>query len=332
MRQRLRKIEETLRQRPFLHLGVHRLVGGILTLFLVSILVFGATALLPGNAARSILGPHASSLQILALNRQLHLTGSPFSQYGSWLAGIMSGHLGTSLATGLSVGSVIRPELLNSATLVVISAVLSLALSIGLGVLAAVKRDRIADHASSLVALFLTAMPDFVIAIVVVMIFATLVFHLLPGVSTLTPGQYAWNDPRSLVLPCLSLVLVTAPYPFRMARATMIEALESDYVEMARLKNVPEWRVVLQHALPNALSAVTQVAGLVVIYLAGGIVVIESVFAFPGIGQGLVNAVERHDEPVVQATVLLLATVYVLVNIGADVIALALSPERRIAA
>jgi len=331
MRQWVGDVEEALRRRPFLHLGVHRLIGGVLTLFFVSILVFGATALLPGNAARSILGPHASHLQIVALDRQLHLSGTLFSEYGSWLAGMLSGHLGTSLATGLPVGSVIRPELLNSATLVVISAVVSLTLSIGFGLLAAVKRDKTVDHASSLVALLLTAVPDFVLATVVIIIFATLVFHLLPGVSTLTPGEYAWNDPRALVLPSLSLVLVTAPYPFRMTRATLIEALESDYVEMARLKNVPEWRVVLQHALPNALAPVAQVGGLVIIYLAGGIVVIESVFTFPGIGQGLVNAVQRHDEPIVQATVLLLAAVYVIVNIGADVIALALSPERRVA-
>lgn len=243
---------------------------------------------------------------------------------------MLSGHLGTSLANGRPVGSVIGPELANSAVLVGIAAALGLTVAIGFGVLAALRSGRLLDHASSVVALLLTAIPDFVIAILVVMLFATLVFHWLPGVSSLAPGEHAWNDPRALVLPVVTLMLVTMPYPFRMARATMIEALESDYVEMARLKNVPTWRVLLVHALPNALAPVVQVAGLVLIYLAGGIVVIEYAFAFPGIGQGLVDAVQRHDQPVVQATAMLLAVVYVFVNIGADALALALSPQRRV--
>jgi len=226
MRQWVGDVEEALRRRPFLHLGVHRLIGGVLTLFSCRSSSSGRRRCCRERRARSILGPHASHLQIVALDRQLHLSGTLFSEYGSWLAGMLSGHLGTSLATGLPVGSVIRPELLNSATLVVISAVrepdaVDRIRSPGCSEARQDRRPRkFARGAPPHGRAGLRARDS------VIIIFATLVFHLLPGVSTLTPGEYAWNDPRALVLPSLSLVLVTAPYPFRMTRATLIEALE----------------------------------------------------------------------------------------------------------
>jgi peptide/nickel transport system permease protein len=157
------------------------------------------------------------------------------------------------------------------------------------------------------------------------------VWHVLPAVSLLAPGTYAWNQPELLVLPVATLVIVIVPYILRMMRAAMIEALESDYVEMARLKGVPEWRVVLVHALPNAIAPTIQVVGLNFLYLAGGVVIVEYVFNFPGIGQGLVDAVNDRDIPVLQFIVLVLAAFYVVMNILTDVIALLASPRRRIA-
>ena len=140
-----------------------------------------------------------------------------------------------------------------------------------------------------------------------------------------------WQDPKELVLPVATLVIVIVPYIFRMMRAAMIEALESDYVEMARLKGVPEWRLVLMHALPNALAPTIQVIGLTFLYLAGGVVVVEFVFNFPGIGQGLVFAVDNRDIPVIQFIVVALAAFYVVMNIVTDVVALLATPRRRIA-
>jgi peptide/nickel transport system permease protein len=161
-------------------------------------------------------------------------------------------------------------------------------------------------------------------------VFSTVVSHLLPAVSLLPPGTYAWSQPELLILPVATLVIVIVPYIFRMMRAAMIEALESDYVEMARLKGVPEWQIVLVHALPNAIAPTIQVIGLNFLYLAGGVVVVEYVFNFPGIGQGLVFAVDNRDIPVIQLIVVVLAAFYVCVNIVSDVIALLASPRRRI--
>jgi peptide/nickel transport system permease protein len=204
-------------------------------------------------------------------------------------------------------------------------------LGLGLGDTAALRKDRLFDHATAVSALAVAALPEFVVAIVLVMIFATVVWHLLPAISYLPPGTSAWSHPRMLILPVATLVIVVVPYIQRMTRAAMIEALESDYVEMAHLKGVPRWRVILVHALPNALAPIIQVIALTFLYLAGGIVVVEYVFNFPGIGQGLVNAVSDRDIPVIQFSVVALAAFYVSMNILADVIALLVTPRRRFA-
>jgi peptide/nickel transport system permease protein len=164
-----------------------------------------------------------------------------------------------------------------------------------------------------------------------VLLFATNVFHLLPAITLVPPGTNPLDEPKVLVLPVLTLVLVIVPYIARMMRAAMIEALESDYVEMARLEGLSAWRIVLVHALPNAVAPTVQVIGLNFLYLAGGIVVVEYVFDFPGIGQGLVSAVSNRDIPVIQFVVVVLAAVYVVINIVTDVIALLATPRRRFA-
>jgi peptide/nickel transport system permease protein len=195
---------------------------------------------------------------------------------------------------------------------------------------AAAQRDRWVDHALSLVALTLAALPEFVVAITLIIIFSTVVTHLLPAVSIVPPGVSPLDHPNLLVLPVATLVLVTIPYTFRMARGAMAEALQSDYVEMATLKGVPRRRVLFVHALLNATASTIQVIGLNLLYLAGGIVVVEYVFNYPGLGQGLVSAVSDRDIPVVQFIVLLLAGFYVFVNIASDVLALAVTPRRRL--
>jgi peptide/nickel transport system permease protein len=201
---------------------------------------------------------------------------------------------------------------------------------VALGAIAAMRKDGWFDHVTSVAALAVTSLPEFVVAIGLIILFSTVVLHLLPAVSLLPPGTYAWSQPELIVLPVATLVIVIVPYIFRMMRAAMIEALESDYVEMARLKGVPEWRIVLTHALPNAMAPTIQVIGLNFLYLAGGVVVVEYVFNYPGIGQGLVFAVENRDIPVIQFIVVTLAAFYVCVNIASDVVALLATPRRRI--
>jgi peptide/nickel transport system permease protein len=318
-------------EHPLQFLVVRRTLVGIVTLFVVSIVIFLATQVLPGNAAYAVLGRTATPGRLHILEHQLGLDRSLYAQYGSWLSGLLTGRLGTSIANGDGVWSQVAPRLVNSAVLVVLAGAIGSALGVAAGAYAALRRDGWFDRISAVTALAVTALPEFVVAIVLIILFATVVWHVLPGVSVLAPGTYGWNSPKLLILPVATLVIVIVPYIQRMMRAAMIEALESDYVEMARLKGVPAWRVVLAHALPNAIAPTIQVIGLNFLYLAGGIVVVEYIYNYPGIGQGLVNAVTDRDIPVIQFIVIVLAAFYVFMNILTDVIALLATPRRRIA-
>jgi peptide/nickel transport system permease protein len=316
---------------PIAHLVVRRVAAGLITLLVVSAVVFLATQVLPGNAAFAVLGRSANPVRLHALERQLHLDRSIAAQYWTWLSGLFTGNLGTSLANGQPLWALVSPRLINSAVLVFVTGAIGSVIGVALGALAALRKDSWFDHIASVTALAVTSLPEFVVAIALIILLATVVSHLLPAVSLLPPGTYAWSQPKLLILPVATLVIVIVPYIFRMMRAAMIEALESDYVEMARLKGVPEWQIVLAHALPNSIAPTIQVIGLNFLYLAGGVVVVEFVFNFPGIGQGLVFAVQNRDIPVIQFIVLVLAAFYVVMNIVTDVIALLATPRRRIA-
>ena len=311
-------------------IGVRAMIG-VLTLFIVSIVVFLATQVLPGNAAYAVLGHAAAPETVKALEVQLHLNRGLPDQYWLWISGVLSGHLGNSLANAQPVWGQVSPLLVNSAVLVFAAGVIGTFIGVVGGCVTALRKDGWLDHTSSVVLLVDTSLPEFVVAIGLIIVFATVVFHILPAVSLVPPGTYAWSQPRLLVLPVATLVVVVVPYIHRMMRAAMIEALESDYVEMARLKGVPEWQVVLVHAFPNSIAPTIQVVGLTFLYLAGGIVIVEDVFNYPGIGQGLVNAVSARDIPVIQFIVVVLAAFYVFMNIATDVIALLVSPRSRIA-
>ncbi len=317
------------RGHPVMRLVAVRIVLGVITLWLVSVVIFAATQALPGNAAYAVLGHSATPQRLHAVEAQLHLNRPLISQYGSWIGGVLHGNFGTSLANGESVSALIGSRIVNSAVLVVAAGVIGTLIAGLLGVLAAARRDRWFDHVASVVALAVTALPEFVVAIALVIVFSVLVLHALPAVSAIPPGSEPWQNLKELILPVATLAIVIAPYIFRMVRAAMIEALESDYVEMARLKGLRPRRVLLLHAFPNAIPPVIQVVGLNLLYLAGGIVVVEYIFNYPGVGAALVDAVSNRDIPTLQFIVLVLTTFYVFVNIVTDVIALLASPRRR---
>jgi peptide/nickel transport system permease protein len=316
---------------PIRTLVRRRAAAGVLTLFLVSIVVFVATEVLPGNAAYAVLGRNANPANVHALEHQLHLDRPLVVQYWSWLSGLFTGHLGQSLANHTPVWSNVEPRLVNSAALVLLAGIIGVLIGVGIGAAAALRKEGWLDHVTSVMALAVTSLPEFVVGIALLFFFAITVFHVFPGVSIIPPGSQPWDSPSLLVLPVATLVIVIIPYIMRMMRAAMVESLESDYVEMARLKGVPEWRIVLLHALPNAVAPTIQVIGLNFLYLAGGIVIVEVLFNYPGIGQGLVQAVNARDIPTIQLIVVVLAAFYVLVNIIADVVALLATPRRRIA-
>jgi peptide/nickel transport system permease protein len=307
---------------------VRRLLLGLLVLILVSILVFVATQLL-GDPARAILGRDATPDSIAKLHRELHLDQSAPAQYLSWAGGLLHGDFGTSLASKQPVSQLLGPRLVNSAVLVFCAAVISIPLSIAIGAWAALKREKAFDTITSNLMLVLAALPEFVVAVLLVILFATTVLHILPSISQIQPGQRPWDVPKELILPTATLVIVVAPYVARIMRASMVEVLESDYVEMARLKGLPERTVLVRHALPNAIGPVFQVIAINLAYLAGGIVIVEYVFNYSGIGSALQDAVVNHDVPVVQALAMLIAAVYVVVNLLADVATILVTPRLR---
>jgi peptide/nickel transport system permease protein len=307
---------------------VRRLLLGLLVLVLVSILVFVATQAL-GDPARAILGRDATPDRLAALHKQLHLDQSKIGQYVTWAGGLLHGDFGTSLASKQPVSQLLGPRLVNSAVLVFLAAVISIPLSIAIGSWAALKREKAFDNITSNLMLVLAALPEFVVAVLLVILFATTVLHILPSISQIQPGQRPWDVPKELILPTATLVIVVAPYVARIMRASMVEVLESDYVEMARLKGLPERTVLVRHALPNAIGPVFQVIAINLAYLAGGIVIIEYVFNYSGIGSALQDAVVNHDIPVVQALAMLIAAVYVVVNLLADVATILVTPRLR---
>jgi peptide/nickel transport system permease protein len=318
-----------LQQGLLLGLLTRRLLLGLVTLVLVSIVVFVATQYLPGDAAQAVLGRSATPERLEALRKQLNLDDSAVVQYWRWLAGVLAGDPGLSLANQKPILPQIMPRIVNSLSLLLITALVAVPLAIAAGVYAAFRKESKADNAMTVTALALAAAPEFVIAIGLIALFSTVVFQLFPPVSMVKPGTSILDRPQILVLPVFTLTLLVLPYIFRMIRATMIEVLDSDYVEMARLKGLSRARVILVHALPNAMGPALQVIALTFAYLAGGVVVVEYVFGFPGVGQGLINAVATRDIPTIQLTVLLLAAFYVSVNLIADFLTVLITPKLR---
>ena len=309
-----------------------RRVGlGLLTLWLVSLIVFAAVLALPGDAATAILGKEATPDRVAALRDQLHLNDSVISQYFQWLGGLLSGDLGTSAATQEPVSDLLSARVGNSVFLVLVASLVALPLSLLIGVWTAMRRDRPVDHITSTVTLVLAALPEFVIGIALVLLFATSVSHVLPAVSLLPPGTHAWEDPKVVVLPAATLVLAVTPYISRIMRGSMVEVLESEYVTMARLKGLPERTVIWRHAVPNAIVPAIQVTALQLAWMAGGVVVVEFVFQYPGIGAALVDAVALRDMPVVQTVTMLAAGIYVGLNLLADIATILVTPKLRTA-
>ena len=312
-------------------LVVRRLALGVLTLWLISLVVFAAVVALPGDAATAILGRTASPDRVAALREQLHLNESVVSQYLHWVGGVLTGSFGESAATQQPVSQLLSDRVGNSLFLVLISAIVAIPLSIATGVWTAMRRDRAVDHITSTTTLVLAALPEFVIGILLVLLFATSVFHWFPAVSLLAPGEHAWADPNVVVLPAATLVLAVTPYISRIMRGSMIEVLESEYVTMARLKGLSERRVIWAHAVPNAIVPAIQVTALQLAWMAGGVVMVEFVFSYPGIGAALVDSVDKRDIPVVQTVTMLAAGVYVVLNLLADLATILVTPKLRTA-
>lgn len=314
---------------PLLKIVLRRILLGLLTLLLVSVVVFAATQALPSDTARAILGREATPERLAALREQLNLNRPAVVQYGSWLGGVVTGDMGDSLVAKQPVTKLLSGRVKNSAVLVSLAALISIPLALIFGSLSGLLRDRGFDTVVSLGSLTLAALPEFVVGIILVLLFATQVIHLFPAVALLNPNASIFGQLKMLVLPSMTLVLAVAPYIVRTLRASMIEVLESDYIQMARLKGMPERTVLGRHALPNAIVPAIQVIALNLAWLAGGVVVVEYLFNYPGIGSALMDAVSNRDLPVIQAITLLIAALYVVFNLTADILTILVSPRLR---
>jgi peptide/nickel transport system permease protein len=307
---------------------VRRLLFGVFTLFVVSVVIFLLTQALQ-DPARAILGRQATPDSLLAKQQELGLDKPLITQYWDWLSGLLTGDPGLSFSNRQPVMDFLGDRIWNSLFLMAVAATLSIPISIAIGAYSAARRDKAFDSATSGASLFLASVPEFVVGLVLVFLFATNVWHLLPGVTRIRPGEAPWSDPKGLVLPIIALVLVVVPYVSRVMRASMIEVLESDYVEMARLKGLPERTVLWRHAVPNAIGPTLQVAAFNIAYLAGGVILIEAVFNYPGLGGALFDGVRVVDVPVVQFIAMLLTGIWVVVNLVADVGTVLVTPRLR---
>jgi peptide/nickel transport system permease protein len=313
-----------------LSLVARRLALGVVIVWLVSVVVFLATQLLPGDAANELLGRYATPASVAALQKQMHLTEPALDQYGRWLGKLVTGNWGQSLVSQSSVASIVKTGVENTGLVMLLTTVIATPLALIVGTVSALRSDGVVDQVASVFTLVLVAIPAFVIAVALIFLLATSVFHVLPATSTIDPSKSIFRQLKLIILPTVTLVLAVLPYPTRMIRASLLEVLQSDYVLVARLHGLPERRVTVGHALPNAIATTIQATALNLVFLAGGVVVVETVFGYPGLGYAFVQAVDNRDIPVVQTLVVVLAAFYVVVNLVADVLTIMVTPRLRV--
>lgn len=304
------------------------MLTSLLTLLLVSIIVFFVMEALPGDVASRILGRDATPETLAALRERLDLNDPAIQRYLHWLGGMIQGDFGNALTSSRPITEILAPRIFNTVLLSAVAFVIYLPLALIPAMIQATHRERPVDHGFSVVTLVLLSMPDFLLATVLMILFVILI-PILPAISlvdqTSTVTQYA----RALVLPATTLAIVMAVYAIRMLRDNLIDVLESEYIRMAELKGLPRRKVLLRHALPNALVPTLNVTALNLGYLIGGVVIVEKVFGFPGFGSLLVDSLQLRDIPLIEATVLIAAAVYIGANLLADLGAIFLNPRLR---
>jgi len=309
---------------------IRRLLLIVLVLVLVSLIVFFITSVIPGDTAQAILGQNSTPATLAALRHQLGLDQPPPVRYLQWLGHLLTGNLGTSPTMSLPIGPLLLNKLGNSLILAVAAFLFTVPLSLLLGVVAGLNKNRWPDSLISLVTLAGVAQPEFVTGTFLIIIFATWL-HLLPATSSIGADQSLGQNIAALVLPVLTLSLVLLAYIGRMTRTNVIDVMETDYIRSAVLKGLPYRRVVLRHALRNALLPSITIIASNVGWLLGGIVVTESLFGYPGLGRLLLFAVQSRDVVVIQDITLLIAVIFAFSNLAADILYAVLNPRVRYA-
>jgi len=303
-----------------------RLALGLLTLFVVSLIISLGVELLPGDFAQEILGQSATPETVAAFRRELGLDLPWYTRYLDWLGGILQGDFGKSFASNRDVSELIGTRLFNTLFLAAVAAVISVPLAVTLGVLAALYRNTLFDRAINVVTLTSISFPEFFVAYILIL-FLAVKANIFPSMSNVSSDLGFWEHVYRVILPALTLTLVIVAHMMRQTRANIINLLASPYIEMAMLKGISRSRIIVRHALPNALAPIINVVAINLAYLVVGVVVVEVVFVYPGLGQTLVDSVSKRNMPVVQASCLIFATAYILLNLTADVLSILTNPR-----
>jgi peptide/nickel transport system permease protein len=303
---------------------------GIVLVLMASAILFFAGELLPGDFATKLLGSQATPEAVEALRQSQGLGRPATERYWEWLTGVARGDLGTSMTNGREIAPLIAGRLSNTLILASLAACLAVPLSLLLGTLAAIYRNRWFDRAVLVASMITVATPEFFFAYLIIAIFAVH-WHLFPSISIVTADMSIADMLPLLVLPVLTLVVTSCAHMIRMTRASIVSVMDSDYVGTAMMKGLPEWRIVVRHVLPNVMGPIAAVVVLNLADLVVGLIIVETVFAYPGMGQLMVDSVSKQDVTVVQACGLIFAATYILLNMLADVLAISLNPRLRYA-
>ncbi len=309
-----------------LNLVVQRLGLGILVLFAVSLIIFLGVELLPGDLCLEIQGQAATEETVKACRKELGLDQPAVSRYLGWLSNIVQGDFGTSLANKREISELIGVRLSNTFFLAVVAALISVPLSLALGILAALYRNGWFDRMINVFTLSSISFPEFFVAYILIMVFSVNL-GWFPSLSNINPDTPLWEKLHKVMLPALTLTLVVMAHMMRMTRAAIINLMASPYIEMATFKGMSRSRIILHHALPNAWAPIVNVIVLNLAYLIVGVVVVEVVFVYPGLGQLIVDSVQKRDIPVVQACSIIFAATYVVLNLTADILSIVTNPR-----
>jgi peptide/nickel transport system permease protein len=309
-------------------LVLNRIGVGILTLLIVSAVIFTITSLLPGDAAQEALGQSATAETVAALRAQYGLDKPGPVRYANWLGGLVTGNLGQSFSASMPVAELIATRLPKSLLLASVTAAVSVPIALALGILAAMARGGALDRALSLATLGMVAVPEFLVATVAVLLFAVKL-RWFPALSNSLDIKDAGQFFRTYAMPVLTLCFVVIAQMARMTRAAVIDQLSASYVEMAVLKGAKPARVALRHALPNAIGPIANAVALSLSYLLGGVVIVETIFNYPGLASLMVDAVTNRDMPVVQACAMIFCFAYLLLVLVADLVAILSNPRLR---
>lgn len=306
-----------------------RLLLGAVTVIAVTIVIFAATNIIPGDAARAILGRAATPEAVAKLQAEMGLDRPLVVQYASWVAGLLQFDFGNSLVTRGPVIDLIGPRFSNSILLLCITSAVAIPLSLIMGVAMALTKGNTFDNLANTAMIALAGIPEFIVGILLIVLLSTQVLQILPPTSMVPSGSTIWQNPEILVLPVMTLVLAILPYLSRLVRSALVDAMASEYVVTARLKGLPESQVIIRHALRNSLLPAIQGTALSLGYILGGAVVVEFIFQYPGMGTALRDAVGSRDLLVIQTIVLIFASGYVLFNLAADILSIVVTPRLR---